>query len=53
MIGERKDVEAVGAILEKETQREIRPALEGPCTQFADADAAVDMRLAECLPQFM
>ena len=53
MIRKRKDVETVRAILEKETQREIRTALEGPGAELADSDPAVDVRLAEDLPQFM
>ena len=53
MIRKRKDVETVRAILEKETQREIRTALEGPGAELADSDPAVDVRLAEALPQFM
>ena len=53
VIRKRKDVETVRAILEKETQREIRTALEGPGAELADSDFAVDMRLAEDLPQLM
>ena len=53
MIREREDVEAVGAILEEEAQREVRAAFKGSRPELADSDPAVDMRLAKHLPQFM
>lgn len=53
MIREREDAEAVGAILEKEAQREVRAAFKGSRPELADSDPAVDMRLAKHLPQFM
>ena len=53
VLREHEGVEAVGAILEKETQRKISTALEGPRAKFADAEPAADVRLAECLPKFV
>ncbi len=53
MIREREDIQTVGAILEKEAEREICPALEGPRAELADSDAAVEMRLAKYFPQLM
>ena len=53
VIGERKDVEAVSAVLKKEAERKLRTALEGPGAELADSDPAVDVRLAKHLPQLM
>ena len=47
MVSEEADFETILQIEEQESQRAVPAALEQEAAEFADADAAVDMRTAE------
>ena len=49
MITKERNIDVAGPVVEKETQVNVSAQLESPLCKLADAQAAVEMRLAEGL----